>query len=195
MNNLYPILLGITTKIYDDIIDMNIKTIPIITESLKSLIILFFTLTSINDFYFSFPCFLVSLLNSGFDNPFWKSIIIISFIITVINLLQNDIPITKLIIRIFLSIIVLFCFLLFAYFEDRLFPEEVSIEKIVFRSLILIGFCFILLFGIIEYIPNFGKIPIKKTILILLSNLIISISTMVYFLNFSGKSLKELNNI
>jgi hypothetical protein len=80
-------------------------------------------------------------------------------------------------------------------FEDKLFPEEVSIEKIVFRSLLIAAFGIIsvLLYFKILPLPSFSIGPLLKTTLIMFANMIVSVSIMTYLLFYSGKSLKELN--
>jgi hypothetical protein len=195
MDIINPLILGIVTKVYDDIVDINLNVSNNVVETLKSLIILFFTFTAQNDFFFSFPCMIVCMLNSGFDNPFWKSLLPVSAIITIYNLFgytKNN-----LILKIIVALVVLSCILLIASFEEKLFPEEVSIEKIVFRILLI---CIFLVIAVLLYfdriaILKFGARPLLKTTLIMLSNMVVSVGTMTYLLYFSGKSLKELNGL
>jgi hypothetical protein len=191
-NILNPFILGIITKVYDDIIDINLKVSNEIISALQSLIILFFTFTSQNDFIFSFACSVVSLLNKGFDNPFWKSLIIISIVLTIYNLPYCG---NNILLKLFTALIALAGILTIAKFEDKLFPEEVSIEKIVFRILLLIifGLLSVLLYYNILPLPSFSVGPLLKTTIILFSNMIVSVSIMTYLLYYSGRSLKELN--
>ena len=141
MNILYPFILGIITKVYDDIIDVRINISEDFIHILQSLIIMFFTLTSLGDFYFSFACCFVAFINSGFDQPFWKSLLPIAIIITFINIFNTDIFNSRFVlIKIILCLLAVGSILVLAVFEDKLFPEEVSVEKIVFRSLLIFGF-------------------------------------------------------
>ena len=128
MDFVNPFIFGIITKVYDDIVDIKLDISTNIIYILQSLIILFFTLTAYNDFYFSFPCVIVSLLNSGFDNPFWKSLIPVTIIVALLNIpyLGN-----RFILKILAATATVLGILVLAIFEDKLFPEEVSIEKIV----------------------------------------------------------------
>ena len=194
MSLIYPFILGIVTKVYDDIIDIKLNVSQDVIQILQSLIILFFTLTAYGDFYFSFACLLISLLNSGFDNPFWKSLSSVALLLTVINLSNVG---NNIILKIIASIGAIFSILLIAVFEDRLFPEEVSVEKIFFRFLLIFGFgiaTIVLQIGILP-IPRFAIEPLSKTTTIMCMNMVVSVSIMSYLLYFSGKSLKELNGL
>jgi hypothetical protein len=194
MDFINPFMLGIVTKIYDDIVDIKLDISTNIVHILQSLIILFFTLTAYNDFYFSFPCVIVSLLNSGFDNPFWKSIIPVTIIITLYNIpyLGNNF-----ILKILAATAAVLGILVLATFEDKLFPEEVSIEKIFFRGMLMFVFAFgaVIINSKVLPLPNFSVKPIFKLATFMFSNMIASVSIMTYLLYYSGKSLKELNGL
>jgi hypothetical protein len=187
MNIIYPILLGIIAKLYDDIIDMNMNVSPLVMETLKSVLILFFVLTSLNDFYFSFACFIIAIFNSGFDNPFWKSIIVVCGIVTIINLPYAG---HNIFLKICLTILVIICILFIAYIEEKKFPEEISSKKIFSRIILVIVFGIIAFAPLMERlpIPYFGKEPLRKAVLILFSNLIVSVIIMSYLLYFSDKT-------
>lgn len=192
MDFVNPFMLGIVTKIYDDIVDIKLDVSTNIVHILQSLIILFFTLTAYNDFYFSFPCVIVSLLNSGFDNPFWKSVIPITIIITLFNIPYVG---NNFILKILAATGAVLGILLLATFEDKLFPEEVSIEKIGFRSILMIVFpiAALIINSKVLPLPNFSVKPLFKLSTFMFSNMIASVSIMTYLLYYSGKSLKELN--
>lgn len=194
MSIVNPFILGIVTKVYDDIIDIKLDAPENFIAVLQSLIILFFTLTAYNDFYFSFACCVVALLNSGFDNPFWKSLIPVAIILTIINF---SVAGNNFILKIILALFAIAGILTIAVFEDRLFPEEVSIEKIVFRSLLFFGFIGATIFLKLKILPlpNFSFSSLSKTTTLMASNMLVSVSMMSYLLFFSGKSLKELNQI
>jgi hypothetical protein len=194
MSLLYPFILGIVTKVYDDIIDIKLNVSDLIIQILQSLIILFIILTAYNDFYLSFCFSIVAFLNSGFDNPFWKSLIPLSILLTILNFPKSG---NHIILKIIATMGAIFGVLLLATFEDKLFPEEVSIEKIFFRFLLIFGFgiaTLILNLRILP-IPNFAIPPLTKTTIIMGSNMIVSVVIMTYLLYFSGKSLKELNEL
>lgn len=194
MSIINPLILGIVTKVYDDIIDINLDVSENFIAALQSLIIMFFTLTAYNDFYFSFACCVVALLNSGFDNPFWKSLIPVAIILTIINF---SVAGNNFILKIILALFAIAGILTIAVFEDRLFPEEVSIEKIVFRSLLFFGFVGTTIFLKLKIIPlpNFSFSSLAKTTTLMATNMLVSVSMMAYLLFYSGKSLKELNGI
>ena len=192
MNYLYPLLVGGVTKLYDDLSDKNIVTYPAIVESFKSVLISLLTIISLDDFYFSFSCMILALFNCGIDNPFWESIAAVSAMLTIKNIpLMGE----NVILKIGLTIAALIVFLVVSIFEDRLFPEEVSIEKIFFRMLLMVGFAILSFSPVMEFFPfpTFSKVPIKKGILIMLAYSTVSVITMAYLLYFSGLSLSELN--
>jgi hypothetical protein len=194
MDFINPFIFGIVTKIYDDIVDIKLDISTNVIYILQSLIILFFTLTAYNDFYFSFPCVIVSLLNSGFDNPFWKSVIPVTIIITLYNIPYMG---NRFILKILAATAAVLGILLLATFEDKLFPEEVSIEKIVFRGILMIvfGFGAVIINSKVLPLPTFSIKPISKLAIFMFSNMIVSVSIMTYLLYYSGKSLNELNGL
>ena len=87
--------------------------------------------------------------------------------------------------------------LVLATFEDKLFPEEVSIEKIFFRGMLMFVFAFgaVIINSKVLPLPNFSVKPIFKLATFMFSNMIASVSIMTYLLYYSGKSLKELNGL
>ena len=194
MEYINPFILGIVTKIYDDIVDIKLDISTNIIYILQAMIILFFTLTAQNDFYFSFPCVIVCLLNSGFDNPFWKSLIPVTIIITLLNIpyMGNNV-----ILKILAATAAVLGILLLATFEDKLFPEDVSIEKIFFRGMLMFvfGIGAVIINSKVLPLPNFSVKPIFKLASFMFSNMIASVSIMTYLLYYSCKSLKELNGL
>jgi hypothetical protein len=178
MDTFNPIILGIVTKLYDDFTDMKMEKSPFIIESLKSLIILFMTLTCLNDFYLSFVILIGALFDSGVDNPFWKTIIIIAIIMLIINLPKAGENIMK---KLGIFSLMLIGILMAGYIEAKSFPEEVSIKKIIFRIILIIA-CGIFVFYPIINIPDYINGPLRKMILTLFSYLIISVGTQVWLL-------------
>ena len=193
MDYLLPYLLGGITKVYDDISDKEVSAHPGIVESFKSVLIALLTMVSMDDFYFSFTCILLALYNCGIDNPFWESIAAAAVLITIRNISYAG---DNVIFKLLLTILGVVAFSIGAIFEDRLFPEEVSVEKIFFRVLLIIGFTVaIFLFPLLDTFPfpEFSKAPIKKGVLIMHAYASVSVATMAYLLYYSGSSLEELN--
>ena len=194
MDFVNPFMLGIFTKIYDDIVDIKLDISTNIIHNLQAMIVLFFTLTAYNDFYFSFPCVIVSLLNSGFDNPFWKSLIPVIIIVTLLNIPYVG---NRFILKILAATSAVLGIIVLATFEDKLFPEEVSIEKIVFRGMLMFVFAIgaVIINSKVLPLPTFSIEPLFKLASFMFSNMIASVSIMTYLLYYSGKSLKELNGL
>jgi hypothetical protein len=186
MDTLFPFLIGATGKIYDDIEDLKLKVNPLITESLKSTNLLFFTLASKNDFLFSLSTFLMSLVGAGIDNTFWKSFIIVTFVLIFISF--SSFTTTNW--RFFIIIISLI--LLFTHFEERVFPEEYSLKKLIsrlFGLLIFLALYFIpssfyiqKIFGSDYYLETGNITYFFKLILVCLGGTFISILSQIYLL-------------
>jgi hypothetical protein len=192
---LYPFILGILTKVYDDSVDMPLKgALPTTNGSgymnlfpesipyLQSLIILFFALSAQNQFFFVVPCILVTALNNGFDNPFWKSMFPVSILLSIIYFPLGQ---RLILLKIALSILAVLAILALAYLEESYFPEEVSKRKIIFRSIlsaILIGM--LSLFPTIApyVLPRFSIEPIQIATYIQLGFVLTSVITMSYLL-------------
>jgi hypothetical protein len=189
MNPLYPVLLGINTKVCDDVLDGVISLSPAIAYSVQSVLIVLFMLTAQNDFYFSLSCFVLTLFNVGIDQPFWKSLIPVAAIST---LLYFPMAGNHAFLKIIVTFIVLGVLLIGMTFEERLFPEEVSKEKIVFRVILVLGMIGFYFFPMIDLLSSYSKEPIKKSLLIMISYLCMSVATMTYLL-YSNKVQKAGN--
>lgn len=180
-----PILLGALIKLYDDAIDMKLTSNQNILQSLSSLIVLFITWIAMNDFYLSFACFILALFESGIDTPFWKSLIAVTGVLTVINFFNGE---DHGIISIVLTLLTVGGILLVASIETKLFPEEVSAKKIGIRFLfliaIIIGVC---IFDFLP-LPEYSKMSIYKACMIMIGYMATSIGIM----GFSQSSLKVL---
>lgn len=189
MNPLYPVLLGINTKVCDDVLDGVISLSPTIAQSVQSVLIVLFILTAQNDFYFSLSCLVLTLFNVGIDQPFWKSLIPVAVIATLLctPLMGDNAPL-----KIILTFLALGALLVGMVFEERLFPEEVSKEKIVFRVILVLGMIGVYVSPIMDWLPTFSKEPIQKSILIMISYLCMSVATMTYLM-YSNKSQKAKN--
>jgi hypothetical protein len=185
MNAVYPLILGVVTKVYDDIMDAGFEVPANVVSIVQSLIIFFLTLTALGDFYFSFACLVISGFNSGFDNPFWKSIFPICALLVVMNL---DHAGRWVLLKMFVALIPLAAILFGAYIEELLFPEEVSPLKLVSRAIMMVGFAcgaFILELGILP-IPSYGVIPLWKASVLLFSHMIISVANISYLMYRDG---------
>ena len=180
MDLIYSILFGIILKIYDELTDLNININPLITESLKSLNIMLFTLIAYNDFSFSFWTFIIGLFTYGADNNYWKTFIVISFFLCILSYSTKPESLLTLFGFIIISIISL-------NIEHKLIPEEVSIKKLISRILLLIvGIFSMYLLGIenIDYI--------HKAILLGMGASFISIISQIYLLYFNKTDI--INN-
>jgi hypothetical protein len=191
----YPFILGILTKVYDDSVDINL--FPEITPYLQSLIVLFFALTAQNQFFFVFPCILVTALNNGFDNPFWKSLLPVSILLSMIYFPWGE---RLLFLKIVLSVLAVLMILAIAVVEEILFPEEWSKRKIIFRSILGI----LLAGGLAVYstiaplvLPRYAIEPLRIACYIQIGFTLMSVLTMSYMMYQDDtppqKKLKESN--
>jgi len=187
---LYPFILGIITKVYDDIVDLKLNVSQEVIHILQSVIILFFTLIAHNNFFFAFPCVIVCVLNSGFDNPFWKSLLSVSILLMIIS---YPIGTNMMLLKMFLSFCAVLGILLLAWIEDKMFPEEISQEKLVFRSLLFFVELFVVLLLTSPFVPlpSFSIQPLLITMMIMLGNVVESISMMSYMMLY--ENIEELN--
>lgn len=189
MNPLYPVLLGINTKVCDDVLDGVISLSPAIAHSVQSVLIVLFMLTAQDDFYFSLSCFVLTLFNVGIDQPFWKSLIPVAAIATILYLpLMEENAFLKFI----LTLLAIGALLVGMVFEERLFPEEVGKEKIVFRVILIIGMIGFYFSPFMEWLPSYLNEPVQKHILIMISYLCMSVATMTYLM-YSNKVQKAAN--
>jgi hypothetical protein len=181
----YPILLGALIKIYDDMEDMKLVHQPVILSSLQSLIVLLFALTSFQDFYFAFSCFILCLFQIGFDHPFWKSLIPVTAVMFLINIPNSG---NNTILKMILCIAAIAVFAVLAMVEEKLFQEEVSLQKIIFRTFLLFcfGVGFWLYFMYSDMLPTSLLPLISKTLLILIAYLAVSVGNMSYQLFYSS---------
>jgi multidrug transporter EmrE-like cation transporter len=177
-NMLYPFILGILTKLYDDSVDIN--QFPESTPYLQSLIILFFALSAQNQFFFVVPCILVTALNNGFDNPFWKSIFPVSILMSIIYFPLGE---RMILLKIALAILAVLALLVLAYLEELYFPEEISKRKVIFRSILsAVLITMLAVFPTIApfLLPRFSIEPIEIATYIQLGFVLTSVITMSY---------------
>jgi hypothetical protein len=175
----YPFILGLLTKVYDDTIDIGFHLPDYVVSTLQTLIVFFFTLTAYGDFYFSFSCLIVSGVNGGFDHPFWKSFFPLCAVLTVLHLPYAG---GRMLLKMALSLLGLAFILFGAYVEELLFPEEVSKTKIVVRVWMMIGFgigAMLLSWNILP-LPSYSVVPLYKTSVLLLAHMMVSVAIMTY---------------
>jgi hypothetical protein len=178
MDLLYSFLFGVSVKIYDDITDLKLIKNKLVTESIKSLNILFLTLAGQNDFIFSLYILITSLLTNGFDEEHWKSYFMVSLLLSIISFKIPE--------SIILPILIFIVSTLLLLYEDKNQPEEVSKKKLITRIGVLLG-CIIIyispVLGILESI--FGDIHyLSKIIMLFCGMMLVSILTQSYMLYF-----------
>lgn len=169
---IFSLILGTLIKIVDDIVDRPILVGALTQHVLQSVIILFFTLITSSDFYFSYASLLVLSFNPGMEHPFWKSLLPVAIILLILTSQYRG---NYMIIKLFLCTIGVGGLLLFTHTEDICFPEETSSRKMVSRVGIVV--CLLLSTLVIPYfpLPLFSIAPLQKTIGISIGYLMISI--------------------
>jgi hypothetical protein len=189
---LYPFILGVLSKVYDDIVDIHLNISEDVVQILKTTIVLFFVLTTMDNFFFAFPCFFVCAMNAGFDNSFWKSLLPVSAIMTIITFPMGQ---RVMLVKLLATLVGVAGVLGLATIEEKLFPEEVSPQKITFRSALVSVFVLgiaIMNADVLPF-PSFSIKPILTTAYVMLGFVMVSVINMTYLLFFSGKTLEELN--
>ena len=90
MNTIIPLIGGITAKVYDDIVDTNIKVTDTFKESLKGIQWVTLTLMTINDFNFTFFIYIMTILNylgnpDGYNMPYEYSLLLVFPFLMLLN--------------------------------------------------------------------------------------------------------------
>lgn len=156
MNNGYILsfLLGVFLKIYDDFIDLHITNYPILFD-ISKIIIVITTYLLIDEYYILSIVIFFSLIISNyckrFDDTFWDAYMYFVGTLCIINYNKiyslHDFLSFKLIFVIFIP--------LFIYFEENMYREEFSYNKLTSRSYsILINTVIILVleyFNLLDY--------------------------------------------
>jgi hypothetical protein len=125
--------LGVVSKLYDDLVDNSIIGDGIIKESLFTLLCFLLSAVSYNDFSFSLIVYFLNFFSfigspEQFENNKEKSLIyafpiLILFSISSLNSVS------------FLEVILLILTTILAFFESFLIKEDVSVRKLIIRSL------------------------------------------------------------
>jgi len=171
-----PLLLGALVKGYDDAVDTGMALSPVVMASLQSVMVALFTLTAYHDFYFSVACFVLCLCPIGLDHPFWKSLLPVAGLLTLIALPFAGEQVGWKLLATGFALIV---FVGMSVAESRLFPEETSREKIAFRSILFVCLSVALLLPYEVLLPTFSKEPIRKTLWILWAYFGVSVYSML----------------
>jgi hypothetical protein len=148
------LVFGTTMKLYDDMEDNPVLaqySTPKLMELIKALMIASLTYTSIH--YMNFPIvlfiglFLHDIMSddTSLSTGFWHALMIILLLLCIITF-----DISKLSMELIFSIIF---FIVAAYIDHKLFPEEYSWKKIIGR--ILVVFIFITLLQFPIFIPYY----------------------------------------
>jgi uncharacterized membrane protein len=191
-----PILFGGLLKIYDDIYDVTVYKeyfSELSIETIKSLIICTLTCISINNPVFPFIIFSLSLIIQCFDSKELNSPFYVSGMITLLFLIMITFTSS------YLSLNTLFCILIYlmgAYGDHKYFPEDHSINKIIWRSIALL---FLIVVVInpknIIYDESLFKI-IYDCFLFFIGYFLISVINMIFIEYYKKNELnKKENNI
>ncbi len=174
----YPIFFGVLSKLYDDILDMGLSKDTTVIHLLQSLIIVFLTLTSYRDFYFSFSFLFISMFCVGIDHPFWKSFLPVMILLFIASIPYREEVSFK---NIGIAVAATITFLISAYMEDIYFPEEYSWKKLVARGLIA-SCCLLATYFVDIFIPSCGVESTKKVYYIVFGYFITSVFIQFYYL-------------
>lgn len=179
MSILYPALLGLGTKLYDDIVDHHIKIPSILFYGIQIATLLLLGITLHGEFYLSYFMGIFGLFNPGFDTTYWKLFTMICLFATLVqysdageNVFQNLLILT----------IPLVLFILITSLEYYHISEEVSLRKLISRVVFLLiaGLSLILPYQKWFHLP----IEVHRTLylftIIFIFNLLYSIMSMLY---------------
>jgi hypothetical protein len=135
MTILYPALLGLGTKLYDDLVDHQIKIPSFALYGVQTSILLLLILTLQREFYLAFFMGTFGLFNPGFDTPYWKIFTFVCLITMWIQLPHAGDHILRNLIILSVPLALLIVVTSMEYFH---FSEEVSIRKIITRIFFLL---------------------------------------------------------
>jgi hypothetical protein len=159
MNTIIPLIGGITAKVYDDIVDTNIKVTDTFKESLKGIQWVTLTLMTINDFNFTLLFYIINVLNhlgnpDAFDMPYEYSLLLVFPFLMLLN--YNTIEYINL-----RSLLLFIPFIITMFIEPCIITENVSLKKLISRSIISSGLIIlILLHSYFNLSPSILKIVI-----------------------------------
>lgn len=143
MDYIFAAIGGAVCKIYDDIVDNNIKVSETLKEGLKGVQWMILAGLSANDFNFTLFFYIINFLNylnnnEAFSLPYEHSLLYVYPLLLLFN--YHTAQVIN-----YLDIIPIILCLLSGALESYIFPEDLSNKKIISRTVACIG-AFILLF-------------------------------------------------
>ena len=159
MDIIISLIGGISAKVYDDIVDTNIQVTDTFKESLKGVQWVTLTLLSVNDFNFTLLFYIINILNySGNPDansmPYEYSLLVIFPFLMLLN--YNTIKSINII-----NLLLFIPFMILMFIEPCIITENVSLKKLISRSLISSGLLIlILLNNYFNLSPSILKIAI-----------------------------------
>ena len=152
------ILYGILIKLYDEVIDMKLDFFnkEWMKRSVEYIIVVLQYLLMVDDFNFSIVFYLANLIQAfifpqNWEGPYETSLLILTIIPLLLSI-PTYIPFTLFSLAFGIAVVLLFCI------EPYYFPEEVSLNKLVFRFILGMLQIVLLLTNITESVPWITKL-------------------------------------
>lgn len=167
---------GIACKVYDDIVDTDIKVSDVMKESLKGIQWMFLAILSVNDFNFTLLMLLSNVAHhltnkEAFSMPYERSLLYVYPILLLLSFHTRE---YLNIYSIFIIILIIFFF----YMEPLIIIENISYKKIISR------FLGILFFILLLYNYSYISHSIIKYIYYCIGYFVISILFQLYMLYY-----------
>lgn len=152
------ILYGILIKLYDEVIDMKLDFFnkEWMKRSVEYIIVVLQYLLMVDDFNFSIVFYLANVIQAfifpqNWEGPYETSLLILTIIPLLLSI-PTYIPFTLFSLAFGIAVVLLF------YIEPYYFPEEVSLNKLVFRFILGMLQIGLLLTNITESVPWITKL-------------------------------------
>lgn len=152
------ILYGILIKLYDEVIDMKLDFFnkEWMKRSVEYIIVVLQYLLMVDDFNFSIVFYLANVIQAfifpqNWEGPYETSLLILTIIPLLLSI-PTYIPFTLFSLAFGTAVLLLFCI------EPYYFPEEVSLNKLVFRFILGMLQIVLLLTNITESVPWITKL-------------------------------------
>jgi len=176
---------GIACKVYDDIVDTDIKVSDVMKESLKGLQWMFLAILSVNDFNFTLLMLLSNIVHylsnkEAYSLPYERSLL---YVYPILLLLSFH---TREYLNIY-SIFIIIYIILWCCIEPRTILENESYKKIINRFVCVLFPTFIALYNS-SYISS----SIIKYIYYCIGYVVISILFQLYMLYYKPEALEPL---